>query len=412
MIESKVISAVLGNVDALKKCIESGINNEMFVDIICSNLWDEIIEHYKKYGNSPDIDHFCDKHDEFEFINVNEKIEPLIDELFNNIRCILSAQYIKNAAEKIVSKTDCVNDLILNLKELPSREDCKENAEYLKNINIRELYDYFSDRLTTGFVGLDDKFKGYEQTDLIYLLARPMIGKSTFMKIAAMHQAKQGVKSLIMTSEEVHEIIFSEIACLACNINPAKFRRRELDETDIEILEVYIDEMKEKGDIVVVDNETMTPNMIKKNIEIFNPDIWYVDTFSVMQYDGKIYDRTQRFEQIAIELEKICKGYSKPGVILHHIHRQMKYAAYTDEVERRADKIFRLDVNDNQKSEKKMQFTIVKFRGDTNFQFNDGKSNSAIFDWDFDTCNFKLIDMDFVPSFNDDFDGKEEREAY
>lgn len=409
MIETKLISSILGNTDSLKKCIESGINSEMFIDIISSNLWEEILEHYKKYESSPDVDHFCDKHDEFEFININEEIEPLIDELYNNIRCALTAQHLKDSAEKIISRVDCVNDLISNLKELPSREDSKENARYLKDVNVRELYEYFGDRLTTGFSGLDNCFKGYEQTDLVYLLARPAVGKSTFMKIAALNQAKDGVKSLIMTSEEVHEIVFAEIACFACHINPSKFRRRELNDDEIEILEVYIDEMKEKGDIVVVDNEVMTPNSIRRNIETFDPDIWYVDTFSAMQYDGTIYDRTQRYEQIAFELERICKGYSKPGIILHHITRQLQYAAYTDEVERRSDKIFRLDVNENQKAEKKMQFSITKFRGDTNHQFNDGKSNSAIFDWDFNSGTFKLINMEFIPNYNYD---NEEGDAY
>ena len=53
MIEPKFISSVLGNTDALKKAIESGVNSDLFIDIVCSNLWDEIVEHYKKYRDRP-----------------------------------------------------------------------------------------------------------------------------------------------------------------------------------------------------------------------------------------------------------------------------------------------------------------------------------------------------------------------
>ena len=171
-----------------------------------------IREHISKYGNVPDKLTFAEKFPDFDWIEVNENPNYLIDELykdrnkrtlarvFNGVRDRINAGDVEGAMSLFTtSSTEVLSSTHIDCVDIIKNQDRYEH--YLERINDFEKY-----YVKTGFDELDELIGGWDRLEeLATIVARPGIGKSWVALRCAIAAARQGL-NVGMYSGEMSEL--------------------------------------------------------------------------------------------------------------------------------------------------------------------------------------------------------------
>src|SRR5207302_10985982 len=112
---------------------------------------------------------------------------------------------------------------------------------------LREAYDRIDKRhtqdqwsisgLPTGFVDLDEKTAGLQNSELIVVAARPSLGKTAFALNLARHIAVEDNRPVFFVSLEQSRIELAErFLCGHARVDSQKLRRGNLSSDDLEML--------------------------------------------------------------------------------------------------------------------------------------------------------------------------------
>lgn len=165
-------------------------------------------EHISTYGQIPDRLTFADKFPDFDFIEVNENPNYLVDQLyedrnkrtlariFNGVRDRINAGDVKGAMsfytvgmEEIVSAAhiDCIDIL-------------KDQSRY--DAYVERTQDFNKFYVKTGFPELDELIGGWDRLEeLATIVARPGVGKSWVLLKCAIAAAEQGLRVGLYSGE-------------------------------------------------------------------------------------------------------------------------------------------------------------------------------------------------------------------
>ena len=392
IIESRVISQLLKD-DNYTIAIDLGLSSEWFLTRQNLIAFKFIYDHFFKYGKVPTVDTLIENNKEFSYTESDEDITVLVDELLKQKQMSLIKNTLIESATLLKSRENPYEYIIEQINKLPQPVSKDIDTINIDEFDIETLYRRKDTFVPIGIYGLDSILGGVKKSNLIYIVARPYVGKSTFMKVCALNQLKQRMNPLIISSEEDVNTIATEMLCFEHGINPTDFWKKQLNETQLNKIRQSIDYYKEhKGNIHIIGCSNITPSFICSQLEKYNPSSFWIDSFGVMGADTNINGRTEKFERIALDLERITKRYKIPGYILHHTTRDSKYVSYTDEVQRRADIIFWLSSTPELDSENKKILKIEKLRGETNYKFQHGDkyTNYALMTWNFETMVFDV----------------------
>lgn len=144
-----------------------------------------IVEHYNKYGKTPDRATFVSKFENFSFVDVSETDKYLLDTLYEEHLYYKSVSVVQKVAELLkTNANDAVEYLHSQLPQL-SANNRVEGVDIIQQADER-LQTYIekqtSDRpwyLTTGFEELDTIINGWAKgEELVVIFARTGQGKS------------------------------------------------------------------------------------------------------------------------------------------------------------------------------------------------------------------------------------------
>lgn len=174
-----------------------------------------IKNHYQEFGNVPDISTFLDKFPDFQFIDVSETENYLVDSLRENYVYNSSVVILKEAADKFktLDSREAVAYLLNRIPEL-NKKLTFEAEDLISNFAKRyEQYEKRSadpDRsyIKTGLSELDELIGGFDTfEENAIITASTGQGKSWWALYFALNAAKQGKKigyySGEMSSEQV-----------------------------------------------------------------------------------------------------------------------------------------------------------------------------------------------------------------
>lgn len=313
MIQEQFLNYLLNTQDSSLLLINN-INEEFFEDY--KDEYKYIVNHLHKYGNIPDINSFATEFPNFDFIEVHETPDYLIDKLYDDRNSRKLAKLFNKVKEEFNSG-DIDTAMDIYLSSMPDIATAK-HLDSVDIIHDRSRYDAYIDRtedwkkyfVKTGFKELDDIIGGWDrQEELATIVARSNMGKSWILLKCACAAAEQGLNVGIYSGEMSDRKVGYRIDTLLGHIS-----NTALTKGNIEIENEYKSFLDTLPDKISGTMKVLTPNMIggpagvnalRAFIEKDNLDILFVDQHSLLEDDRHARNPVEKASNISKDLKNL-----------------------------------------------------------------------------------------------------------
>lgn len=275
-----------------------------------------IRDHMSNYGQVPDRLTFASKFGDFDWIEVNENPNYLIDELyrdrnkrtlakvFNGVRDRINAGDVEGAMALFTSSSQDV----LSSTHIDCVDILKDTSRY--DAYLERTADFSKFYIKTGFPELDELIGGWDRLEeLATIVARPGIGKSWVLLKCAIAAAEQGLRVGLYSGEMSELKVGYRFDTLVGHISNSGIIRG-----NAELMNTYkgfLDSLEQRfsGCLKVI-----TPKMIKHaatvaDLEAFiekeNLDILCIDQHSLMEDQRRAKDPVTRASNISKDLKNL-----------------------------------------------------------------------------------------------------------
>lgn len=313
MIQEQFLNYLLNTQDSSLLLINN-INEEFFEDY--KDEYKYIVNHLHKYGNIPDINSFATEFPNFDFIEVHETPDYLIDKLYDDRNSRKLAKLFNKVKEEFNSG-DIDKAMDIYLSSMPDIATAK-HLDSVDIIHDRTRYDAYIDRtedwkkyfVKTGFKELDDIIGGWDrQEELATIVARSNMGKSWILLKCACAAAEQGLNVGIYSGEMSDRKVGYRIDTLIGHIS-----NTALTKGNIEVENEYKSFLDTLPDKIPGTMKVLTPNMIggpagvnalRAFIEKDNLDILFVDQHSLLEDDRHARNPVEKASNISKDLKNL-----------------------------------------------------------------------------------------------------------
>lgn len=220
------------------------------------------------------------------------------------------------------NKINYITSQLQNKKQLPLRDLINKNLKWIEMARKNET------KITgvpSGFRQLDAITAGWQKTDLIVVAARPGMGKTSFILSMARHQAKMGLKVVIISIEMVAEQLVLRLQSIESEIPLERIRKGDVNAVDFDQIITNSGELAQLEDnIIIRDPSNLTilelramAYQLKK--ELGEIDIMYLDYMQLMS--GRNESREQEIAVISRGLKGLAKELDLPVVAISQLSR-------------------------------------------------------------------------------------------
>jgi replicative DNA helicase len=200
---------------------------------------------------------------------------------------------------------------------------------------IREAYDRIDLRnqhghdtisgLATGFVDLDEKTAGLQNSELVIIAARPSVGKTAFGLNIMRHVAVEEGHPVLMVSLEQSRIELAErLLCCQARINSHKLRKGMLASEDMRKLTDAAGEYRE-AKIFIDDSPGQSMLRIAANARRLKLrhgiKLVVVDYLQLIEPDNRRESRQEQVANISRRLKSLARELSIPVLALAQLNR-------------------------------------------------------------------------------------------
>jgi replicative DNA helicase len=182
---------------------------------------------------------------------------------------------------------------------------------------------------STGFLLIDKKILGLQDTDLIIVAGRPSMGKTTF----AMNMVENNVLAsdkctLVFSLEMPGESLMLRMLSSIGRIDQSRVRSGKLIDEDWPKLAYAAAQLRDKP-LFIDDTAGITPNEMRaraRRVQRENGDIGFimVDYLQLMQVPGMAGNRTNEVSEISRSLKRLAKEFDCPVVALSQLNRTLE----------------------------------------------------------------------------------------
>ena len=192
---------------------------------------------------------------------------------------------------------------------------------------LEDLYNNRGDisGIPTGFIDLDYKLSGLQNSDLILIAARPAMGKTSFaLNIAQNIAIKKNVPVAIFSLEMSKEQLVNRMLCCEAMVDAQKMKTGKLEDGDWEKIAsvlgtlsdapIYIDDTP--GTSILEIGAKCRRLKLEKNLGVV-----VIDYLQLMQGRGKSENRQQEISEISRSLKVLAKELNVPVITLSQLSR-------------------------------------------------------------------------------------------
>lgn len=179
--------------------------------------------------------------------------------------------------------------------------------------------------LPTGFIDLDEKTAGLQNSELIIFAARPSHGKTAFALNVARHIAVEEAQSVFFVSLEQSRIELAErLLCSQARVDSHKLRKGHLSSEDMQRLieaggvlrgaKVFIDDTPGQGMLRIAANARRLK--LRHGIKLV-----MIDYLQLIEPDSRRDSRQEQVSQISRRLKFLAMELKLPVVALAQVNR-------------------------------------------------------------------------------------------
>jgi len=327
MIELQFINKVLEE-QALTLARQNDVDLNHFKSY--KNEYKYILDHYDKYGNVPDEATFLDKFEDFELIQIEESNRYLVEELKEQYlfrKMCKSIKKLTKLAEK--DSWEAYTFLKQKIEEFNEIGTYYEGEDLVQDANKR--LEEFKQRqkgmktgIGTGIEELDRITNGWQEEDLVTIIARTSQGKTWLLLFFLVQAWKQGKKVLMFNGELPSSVIGYRFDTLYKNFSNTKLSRGD-EEVEKDYKE-YIEQLKNKDTpfTVITPNDIngkLTATKLESLLEKYSPDIVGIDQITLMKDERGARRKHTKYENISEDLNQMSQKYKLPIIAPHQANR-------------------------------------------------------------------------------------------
>jgi len=201
---------------------------------------------------------------------------------------------------------------------------------------VQEAYDRIDTRhqrgdqwsisgLPTGFVDLDDKTAGLQNSELVILAARPSVGKTAFALNLARHIAVKEARPVFFVSLEQSRVELAErLLCCQARVDSHKLRKGQLNSQDMEKL-IEAGEVLRAAKLFIDDTPGQSMLRIAANARRLKLrhaiKVVMVDYLQLIEPDNRRDPRQEQVASISRRLKHLARELQIPVVALAQVNR-------------------------------------------------------------------------------------------
>jgi Replicative DNA helicase len=291
----QIISHVIASGD-LQPILDAGARREWFGDPDALAAWDFIAEYNSRYGRVPSARVFASEYPNYELETDLEPLDYVLDEARERRRAFILDSAIYQAARQLqhadseramMTLSAALAEVQLEVPSMSVVDITRTGASRMAR--YRELWESDGGRrgIPSGFVPFDDRYGGWRPGNFVVFGGRAKSGKSTMLLLSAIAAWQSGKKIMFVSFEmseeeqaerlDAIEAMVSHTALREGSLPPAKLRQVE---RAVRAMEVY------PSFWLLTDPDTATtPSGILAQVDIYQPDIVFVDGLYMMSDD-------------------------------------------------------------------------------------------------------------------------------
>ena len=365
-----------------------------------------IQQHQTQYGKVPSIETFKKKFPTIELAQINgeystgENIQFWCDQLREKKKHNTIVDSLDDVLDKINEDLDTegaydiLKKLVLQVEnELVLSDRIKINEDTRKRKE-----DYKKRQKSGGMTGIpsfidewDKLLGGYNNGELITFMGYTGLGKSWWLVIQAVLQAKNGYKVLFFTTEMSTKMVFRRIDAVWNSLNYTRFRKGQLLPDEEKRYFQYLEEMENTPDdevMLVVEQATGGVSQISAKIDQYNPDIVYIDGAYLLEDEEGEEDNWAGMTRIWRGLHRICLAKDRPILVTTQSKDEqgasLKSMSFAKAIANESDVVAVLEQDEQMKNDKELMLKPLKIREGDNMRI-------VMMNWDFDEMKFNSI---------------------
>lgn len=331
MVQLQLLNYLLQTGDASLLKVNN-VDDTFFSDYVQEYTF--IRDHMSAYGQVPDRLTFASKFEDFDWIEVRENPNYLIDELyrdrnkrtlarvFNGVRDRINAGDIEGAMTLFTTSSQDV----LSSTHIDCVDIIRDTSRY--DAYLERTQDFSKYYVKTGFSELDELVGGWDRLEeYATIVARPGVGKSWVLLRCAMAAAEQGLRCGLYSGEMSEIKVGYRFDTLAGHISNSGIIHGNAELMNS--YKAFLDSMEHRfsGSIKVI-----TPKMIKHSatvldleafIEKENLDILFIDQHSLMEDQRRAKDPVTRAANISKDLKNLQVLKRIPIITVSQQNRNM-----------------------------------------------------------------------------------------
>ena len=178
--------------------------------------------------------------------------------------------------------------------------------------------------INTGFGKLQGMLGGWQPGDLIFLAARPSMGKTAIAIHFAKAAANRGNKVLFFSLEMNALSITDRFVLGNTIINPEAWRNGSITNFELALYEEENKKIK-NSKMIIYDRSSLRPSEVSAICKREKPDIIIIDYIQLMKVNRgeKFQNRNLEVGSISHELKVIAKEYHIPVIALSQLSRSL-----------------------------------------------------------------------------------------
>ncbi len=347
--EKSVLGAVLLDKDAMYEVVET-LREDDFYSKNHQEIFSAVVEIYKK--NEPvdimTLSEALKKRNTLEIVGGRaylghlsafvpstaniESYAKIVEEKAVLRRLITASSEIMESSYDAQNEANMVIDLAEKSIFDISQKRQSKGFEKLGNViisNIKEMdemamKDGDITGLTTGFKVLDEKTSGLQKSDLIFVAARPSMGKTAFVLNVAQNAAKEGASVAVFSLEMSKEQLAQRMLSSEANVEISKLRTAKLEQNEWEKVYIGMDKLQ-KTKVHIDDSPGITPMEIKNKCRRLKTeselDLIIIDYLQLMSGDSKTENRQQEISVMSRSLKHLAREMDCPVIALSQLSR-------------------------------------------------------------------------------------------
>lgn len=411
--EKALISKVLQTQQA-EKVISRGIEPEHFADPDNRKVYEDILEHVRKYKNSPSVGVIKKKHKDFQPHVTQDALDYIIDDFVNVVKYRKSTELGRNLMEAIDDPERVPNIELEFLEVARTLTEVIPSPKVERYSNMNRRYEEYMRRLKEGdVIGIpmgiptfDEETLGIQPPELVTVAAFLGVGKSTFMQHVFFQVYLQDKTPMMISLEMGADQLFRKWDTMATSVEYHAMKALELGEGDLEIWKEVAEKAAEASaekDIIVIDDiGKCTPDKVMAETIRHKPDLVGIDYVNLMKTPRGISagQTWEKITHITRELKYNARTLQIPILSAAQGNREsakgvtLETLAHSISVGQDSDIVIGLHQDEDMVDEKRMEVGLLKNR--------DGKKARTEMYWNLDTMTIREQKFDDLMPPRDD----------